>query len=297
MSETRGLRPFAGFAVRAMVVHTATYFFFGILMSHLLGYARVFQLEPIRDFMRPLDSPLVAAGPLLQPLRGLVLALGAWPLRGFLLEQRRGWLVLWGIFLAFGILGPPGAAPGSMEGVLYSKLPLWYHLMGLPEIGLQTLAFSVVLLRWERHATDPARAARGPAHPALTELVKALMAACFAWMGYAVGGLLSARLVRRAVDLHRAAGDARTQLMFVAAFAANLVAVLAYARWWRRRRPPPWGVFLAFWALDTLVPWAYQAVFTHPSRPHLALLLGLFPAVVLTLCVRAGGHPAAPERD
>jgi len=296
MNETRGLRPFAGFAVRGMVVHTATYLFFGIVASRVFDYARVFQLETIRDFMRPMDSPFVLAGPMLQPLRGLVLALGAWPLRDFLLEQRRGWLVLWGLFLAFGILGPPGAAPCSMEGVIYSKLPLWYHLMGLPEIGLQTLAFSVLLLQWERRASDPARAVRGPAHSALTELAKALVAACLAWMGYAVGALLGARLVRRAVDLHRAAGDARTQMMFVVAFAANLAAALAYARWWRSRRPPLWGVFLAFWALDTLVPWAYQAVFTHPSRPHLALLLGFFPAVVLTLIVRAGGRAGAPGR-
>ena len=184
-----------------------------------------------------------------------------------------------------------------MEGVIYSKLPLWYHLMGLPEIGLQTLAFSVVLLRWERRASEPTRVARGPAHPVLTEFVKALMAACFAWMGYAIGGLLSARLVRRAIDLHRAAGDARTQLMFVVAFAANLAAVLAFARRWRPRRPPLWGVFLAFWALDTLVPWAYQAVFTHPACPHLALLLGFFPAVILTLSVRVGERTAAPGRD
>jgi hypothetical protein len=86
-------------------------------------------------------------------------------------------------------------------------------------------------------------------------------------------------------------------MMFVVAFAANLVAVLAFARWWRPRRPPLWGVFLAFWALDTLVPWAYQAVFAHPSRPHLALLLGFFPAVILTLSVRAGDRMTAPDRD
>ena len=106
MSTTYGRRPFAGFATRAMVVHTATYFLFGMLMSNLFDYGRVFRMETIRDFMRPLDSPFVLAGPMLQPLRGLVLAVGAWPLRDFLLERRRGWLVLWGVFMAFGILGP-----------------------------------------------------------------------------------------------------------------------------------------------------------------------------------------------
>ena len=85
--------------------------------------------------------------------------------------------------------------------MIYSKLPLWYHLMGLVEIGLQTLTFSLVLLRWERRATDlrarRARHARAGA-PRPTEFAKASMAACFAWIGYAVGALLSARLVRHA---------------------------------------------------------------------------------------------------
>jgi hypothetical protein len=298
MNETRGLRSFAGFAVRAMVVHTVTYFLFGAVLSQVFHYERVFQLETVRDFMRPFDSPFVMAGPMLQPLRGLLFAAGIWPLRRFLLEHRRGWAVLWGLFLVFGILGPPAAAPCSMEGVIYSKLPLWYHLMGLPELTLQTLAFSVLLLGWERRATGLARSGRRrPSAPALTEAVRALVAACFAWIGYAAGALLSLRLVRRHVDIERAAGDPRTHWMFVAAFAANLVAVLVYARWWRPRRPPWWGVFLAFWALDTLVPWLYQAVFTHPSRPHLALLLGFFPAVILTLSVRARDRTVAPDRD
>lgn len=43
-----------------------------------------------------------------------------------------------------------GAAPGSIEGFIYTKLPLWYHLGYLPDILLQTLAFSVLLFTWER---------------------------------------------------------------------------------------------------------------------------------------------------
>jgi hypothetical protein len=35
MSEAYGRRSFAGFAMRAMVVHTATYFLFGMFMSNL----------------------------------------------------------------------------------------------------------------------------------------------------------------------------------------------------------------------------------------------------------------------
>ncbi|MEJ2195355.1 MAG: hypothetical protein P8X73_10935 [Ignavibacteriaceae bacterium] len=50
----------------------------------------------------------------------------------------------------FGILSTPAAAPCSVEGLLYSKLLIWYHLIGLPEILLQTLTFSLVLTCWMR---------------------------------------------------------------------------------------------------------------------------------------------------
>lgn len=304
MSTATARGSFPRFALRAMVAHTVTYFLFGALFSQAFHYDRIFGMETIRDYMRPIDSAYVLVGPVLQPLRGALFAVGIWPLRGFLVEHRHGWLVLWGMFLVFGILGPPAAAPGSMEGVIYSRLPLWYHLMGLPEMTLQTLAFSVVLLAWERRASFPAHTAGRSVHSAVTESVKAVMAACFAWIGYASGALLGAQMVGRPVDVRRAAGDPRTHWMFVVAFAANVLAMLAYARWWRARRPPIAAVFLAFWALDTLVPWAYQAIFTQPSRPQLALLLGFFPAVVLTAMARlgggepvAGGEPRANDRE
>ena len=271
-----------------MIAHSSTYLVFGVIMSSLFNYRRLFELETIRDFMRPMSSQFVIAGPFLQPLRGLILAIGLWPLRRFLLEHKRGWLILWGIFVVFGILATPGAAPCSMEGIIYSKLPLWYHLIGLPEIALQTLAFSAILLSWERRAARTSLVPPELSHSVLADLVRALMTACFAWIGYAVGGLLSVVLVRLSrpdftVDMRKAAGDIKVQMMFVVAFAVNLVAVFAVGRW-SRARPVPFGLaFSLFWAVDTLVPWLYQLMFTHPSPVHLALLLGLFPALIIAV--------------
>jgi hypothetical protein len=114
-------------------------------MSNLLGYEDLFQRETIRDFMLPLNSHAVL-GVAMQPVRGLLFALALWPIWDVFIEKKRGWLYLWGIFLVFGILSTTGAAPSSIEGALYSKLPLWYHLLGLPEISLQTLTFSILLV-------------------------------------------------------------------------------------------------------------------------------------------------------
>ncbi|HKZ89344.1 MAG TPA: hypothetical protein VJ300_03700 [Thermoplasmata archaeon] len=55
------------------------------------------------------------------------------------------------------MFAPSGAVPGSIEGLVYTKLPLWFRAISLPEILLQTQAFSWLLVRWDRRT-----AARAP---------------------------------------------------------------------------------------------------------------------------------------
>jgi hypothetical protein len=43
-----------------------------------------------------------------------------------------------------------GPAPGSIEGAIYTTLPLPFHMFGLPEVLGQSLAFSVCLVGWYR---------------------------------------------------------------------------------------------------------------------------------------------------
>jgi hypothetical protein len=50
-----------------------------------------------------------------------------------------------------GIVGTPGPAPGSLEGMIYTRIPLWVQFRGLPEVLLQTLAFSWLLCHWVDH--------------------------------------------------------------------------------------------------------------------------------------------------
>src|SRR5512146_1644086 len=130
MNANNGWKTFLGFALRIMVAHTLTYFIFGIVMSNLFHYGTLFTLPVIRDYMLPINQHSVLIGPFLQPVRGLIMAVGLWPIRGLLLEKKWGWLTLWGLFLTLGILSTPAASPGSIEGMLYTRLPLWYHLIG-----------------------------------------------------------------------------------------------------------------------------------------------------------------------
>jgi len=279
-------KEFLGFAGKAAVVQTITYFVFGLVMSNLFGYGRLFQQEVIRDFMRPIDSPSTFFGPLIQPIRGLLFAIGVWPIRKIILESKRGWLILWGIFIVFGILGTPAAAPSSLEGVIYSKLPLWYHLIGLPEMVLQTLAFSLILVWWEKRRYQPDQPLRK--HALGADILKAVMISCFAYMGYAVGSILSAIIAKVSIDMETAASDWKTQMMFVVAFVFNVILILIVSKRWIARKITLWQVLLLFWLVDTIVPLVYQLIFTSPMPLPLAALIGFFPALVIAISMRIG---------
>lgn len=142
---------FPALAVKAIVVHTATYFVMGLLALTFLEYRTAFEAPVTREFMRPVDDPVVALGPSLQFLRGILFACAFYPLRDLVFGRRRGWLTMWLLLVTLGILAPFAAAPGSVEGLIYTKLPLRIQLSGWAEIVTQALLLSVILHHWVNH--------------------------------------------------------------------------------------------------------------------------------------------------
>ncbi|MBN1814880.1 MAG: hypothetical protein JXA14_23780 [Anaerolineae bacterium] len=287
MQQQNNFKAFLNFTIKVIVVHLATYILMGAIMSNIIDYGELFRQDIIKDFMHPYNSPQVAIGPYLQLVRGLLFAIALWPIRSVLLEKKHGWLILWTIFVVFGILSTPAAAPCSIEGVIYSKLPLWYHLLGLPEIMVQTLIFSIALVLWDKRSLQKAKGEEKQSNPLVTEIVKAVVTACFAYIGYAIGGLLNVALIGTEVDMEAAASDLKTQMMFVVAFVINAIAVFFIARRWVANKISIWLIFAIFLAIDTIVPMLYQlVVFASPAPIHLALLLGFFPALIIAVSVR-----------
>ena len=141
----------AGLTIRTVVVHTVTYFVAGILAYTLGDYERTYSEPPLSYLMRPTSDPWVMAGPLFQPVRGVIFALAFYPLRSVLFAERRGWLTLWWLLLALGVLSTFGPAPGSVEGLIYTIISPRAQLLGLWEVLLQSLLFSVVLFHWVNH--------------------------------------------------------------------------------------------------------------------------------------------------
>ncbi len=149
-STDTGQPTWTRFAWRVIAAHSATYLVGGLLASTLIDYEAWWEEEWMAHYRR-FDSPWVAAGPALQVIRGAILAVVLYPYRRVFLERERGWVALWGLLVGVGILSTYAASPGSVEGVIYTSLPLRFHAFGLPEVVGQTLAFSLCLVGWYRH--------------------------------------------------------------------------------------------------------------------------------------------------
>jgi hypothetical protein len=146
--EQRSFR-FRELAAKTVVCHTITYFVMGLLAAHFLHYAEEF--DNPGSGMRPFSSPWVTAGPVLQRIRGVIFAPVFWPLRGCLFGRRNGWIVMGWMLVAIGILSTFAAAPGSVEGMIYTPVPVLGQMRGWLEVAPQAFLLSALLCYWVDH--------------------------------------------------------------------------------------------------------------------------------------------------
>ncbi len=152
----------------------------GILALTFLEYRSAFEAPVTREYMRPVTDPLLALGPSLQFIRGILFAVAFYPLREVLFTRRHGWAIMWLVLVMVGILAPFAAAPGSVEGLLYTKLPLRLQLAGWLEIVPQALLLSLILHYWV-------------IHPEKRWIARTLGPICILAIAASVAGFLSGR--------------------------------------------------------------------------------------------------------
>lgn len=138
----------AEIVVKTIVTHTVTYFVAGVLAYSLLDYPRLISGSTLGVLMRPLRDPMIVAGPLFQPIRGLLFGVMFCLLRQTFFGRRDGWFLMWAVLVVVGIVGPFGAPPGSLEGLIYTTVPVSVQLTFLPEVLAQSLALSWLLVSW-----------------------------------------------------------------------------------------------------------------------------------------------------
>ena len=140
---------FLPLAAKTVVSHTVTYFLMGALAYRYLHYAEIFN-QP-NSGLRPTTSPLILLGPALQFVRGILFASVFYPFRDKLFGRRNGWLLMAWMLIALGILGTFAAPPGSIEGFIYTTIPIPMQLRGYLEIVPQALLLSALLCYWIGH--------------------------------------------------------------------------------------------------------------------------------------------------
>lgn len=130
------------FIYRVTYAHMISYFLAGLFALFFMNYREHYASQYLVGYMRQISDPMVALGPGLQLFRGLILGLCLLPLKKLILHEQKGYLKLGGLILGLSSISTIGPAPGSFDGVIYTLLPLRYHLLGIPE----TLLYIVLLV-------------------------------------------------------------------------------------------------------------------------------------------------------
>ena len=236
------------FVLYVTFAHCITYFICGVIFSQLMGYSEWWKQPVVCDYFRTFDGAASAAGPFIQIIRGLLFGFILIPLIDFI-KQKSGWLKLWLLFVGIGIIGAPAAAPGSIEGVVYSKLPLAFHFVGLPEVCSQTLLFSLLVYRHLNSADKKSEKSEK-----IKNLVRAFYAAMIVFMAYAVFSIVFA--VAQNVPIESGNADIRVLAQFFPPV------IFAFVLWLINRFN--WIVKLAVLYVLSVISFAlYQSVVLH----------------------------------
>jgi hypothetical protein len=140
---------FVPLAAKTVVCHTVTYFLMGALAYHFLHYADLYN-APNSGF-RATTSLWIICGPALQVFRGILFASIFYLFREQLFGRKNGWLLMAWMLIGIGILGTFAAPPGSLEGYVYTTVPVAMQARGYLEIVPQALLLSALLCYWVNH--------------------------------------------------------------------------------------------------------------------------------------------------
>jgi magnesium-transporting ATPase (P-type) len=140
---------FVTLAAKTVVCHSITYMIMGALAFHFLHYAEL--LKNPNSGMKPVTSLWLILGVPLQVFRGVLFASVFYFFRERLFGRENGWLLMAWMLVGIGILGTFAAPPGSLEGFIFTTVPIAMQLRGYLEIVTQALLLSALLCYWVNH--------------------------------------------------------------------------------------------------------------------------------------------------
>jgi hypothetical protein len=151
------VRPLLSFVSKVTAVHFVTYYIAGMISFRLVLYHYMPGIgdRALPSYYKDLNDFALWVIPG-QIARGILLGIALYPFRARFLELGHwGGLAIAGLYLLIGQFACPGTSPGSIEGFVYTRLPLDFQFAVMPEIIGQGLALGYLVYFWERYTSRP----------------------------------------------------------------------------------------------------------------------------------------------
>lgn len=252
------------FVLKVTAAHVATYIFCGLIFARLFDYGSMFAMGDVRYFMKDAYGASSMVGPFVQVLRGAIIGCILLMLKDTVLNEKLGWLRLWVLFAGLGIVCTPAAAPASIEGIVYSRLPLEFHLKTAPEVFVQTLLFSLLVA--------------GNCKLALPEKIAVpVVVTVISAVGFSVGGIVLAFVLK--TDVMAGARDPGAFAVMFAALAVVFGVTAAYVLP-KKRLPAPFYYIVCYLVLAG-APTVYNYLTGSPLRSPLSLVFSGLPVLAI----------------
>ena len=252
------------FITKVTVAHFTSYLICGLIFANLFNYKELFELDNVKYFMKDAYGNSSLIGPFVQILRGAMIGGILLILKDNVLQKKHSWLYLWIIFAGLGIICTPAAAPVSIEGIVYSQLPLEFHLKTAPEVFVQTLLFSLwVTGEFKFNIPDKHK--------------HSIIVTAIAGVGFSVSGIVLALFL--GVDVMASASDPFAfGVMFV-----SLVIVFFSTEWYVNTKKKWIGVIYYFICYVTLAgfPTAYNYFTNSLLKSPMSMIFSGLPVIVI----------------
>ena len=260
------------FILKTTGVHILTYILCGIIFSTIFNYHSLFTMDGVDDFMKEVGGSSTLLGPLVQVIRGLLFGVVLLLFKDTFMGKKYGWLKLWAILSIIGIINTPGPAPFSIEGIVYTKLPLEFHLKGAPEILIQTLLFSYLLAKPENKKIKFIEDNKN-------EFISAIVCVVL----FSLSGIVLALI--RGISIASSVGDIGAfGIMFISAISTFFIS---------KYYPKIESKFKDIIALASvyfflaILPYVYNLITESPFNTHLTLLINLVPSFILLFIIKS----------
>ncbi|MEN8075857.1 hypothetical protein ABFP60_02780 [Clostridioides difficile] len=260
------------FLLKTVVVHILTYILCGIVFSTIFNYHSLFAMDGVDGFMKEIGGSSTLIGPLIQVIRGILFGIVLLLFKDTFLGKKYGWLKLWAILSIIGVINTPGPAPFSIEGIVYTKLPLEFHLKGAPELLIQTLLFSYLI----------AKPSKEKKIKFIEENKSDFVSAIVCMVLFSLSGIVLALI--RGISIASSVGDLGAfGIMFIDVISTFFISK-NYSNIKSKYKDTIIVIILYF--LLSILPYIYNLITNSPFNTPLTLLINIIPTVIVLAVIK-----------